>query len=139
MAKTKEDLKPGLKKKLKKFNDHFNNVMGGMKRRGADEEEVYRARVYVSSHLLEAKPCHYCNEPLDTCKWSLDHAIPLSRGGSHKVRNLRVCCGRCNRRKGSLTNVEFIMLQAWIKEHFPTEAVADILRRLGMGGYGFRR
>lgn len=32
--------------------------------------------------------------------WEVDHKVPLSRGGSHSVRNLAPVCVACNRMKG---------------------------------------
>jgi 5-methylcytosine-specific restriction endonuclease McrA len=34
---------------------------------------------------------------------TVDHAIPRSLGGSNRLENLRLACGRCNARKGSMT------------------------------------
>lgn len=40
-------------------------------------------------------------------QWSLDHAIPLSRGGNHSKSNVYYCCFKCNSTKRSHTLEEF--------------------------------
>jgi 5-methylcytosine-specific restriction endonuclease McrA len=32
---------------------------------------------------------------------TLDHIVPVSRGGRNEIENLRVCCRTCNMRRGS--------------------------------------
>mgnify|MGYP006921428361 CR=1 FL=1 len=39
---------------------------------------------------------------------NMDHVIPLSRGGSHTMDNLRCACRRCNLDKGPMTYNEFV-------------------------------
>jgi 5-methylcytosine-specific restriction endonuclease McrA len=48
--------------------------------------------------------CVYCGGagPLQP-----DHRVPLARGGSNTIENILPACGRCNRRKHLLTDVEF--------------------------------
>lgn len=41
--------------------------------------------------------CYLCGG--ETAKPTLDHVIPLSRGGSHTYDNIRIACGSCNSRK----------------------------------------
>lgn len=50
--------------------------------------------------------CYYCRMDADT----IDHRIPLSRGGSHLPANLVPACRSCNSRKRSLTEREFVSL-----------------------------
>jgi 5-methylcytosine-specific restriction endonuclease McrA len=40
--------------------------------------------------------CYLCGEPATT----IDHVIPLARGGSNWPANLRPCCRSCNATKG---------------------------------------
>lgn len=51
--------------------------------------------------------CVYCGTALGLENATLDHVIPLSRGGSHHLGNLVAACQPCNQRKGSLLPTEF--------------------------------
>ena len=48
--------------------------------------------------------CAYCgvDGPLQ-----VDHRVPLCRGGTHEVENILPACGRCNRRKSTMSETEF--------------------------------
>lgn len=43
----------------------------------------------------------WCGRVLQASEITLDHVIPLRRGGVHTANNLRVACRRCNQRKGT--------------------------------------
>jgi hypothetical protein len=46
--------------------------------------------------------CWYCGCDLPFAKWAtIDHLRPRCRGGPDESDNLRLCCRRCNRRKGA--------------------------------------
>jgi len=51
--------------------------------------------------------CQYCGS---THNLTLDHVIPLSRGGSHTWDNVVTACERCNQRKGDRTPEEVGMV-----------------------------
>jgi len=51
--------------------------------------------------------CPYCGCELTGRNFSVDHAVPTSRGGDYEWRNLKICCRRCNETKGVLTVNEF--------------------------------
>lgn len=47
--------------------------------------------------------CYYCGEKVGFGNLTMDHIIPLSRGGRSTKDNLVPCCKECNnRKKGSL-------------------------------------
>lgn len=48
--------------------------------------------------------CFYCGGE----GTSMDHRIPLARGGCHLPANLVPCCGLCNSRKYTKTQREFL-------------------------------
>jgi 5-methylcytosine-specific restriction endonuclease McrA len=51
--------------------------------------------------------CVYCGSALGIENATLDHVIPLCRGGSHLPGNLVSACQPCNQLKGSLLPLEF--------------------------------
>jgi hypothetical protein len=51
--------------------------------------------------------CFYCKAKLTKKNRSLDHKIPLVRGGTNDIANLVPSCLRCNQRKNTRTADEF--------------------------------
>lgn len=68
-------------------------------------EKVDRAAIIAR----DKSTCYLC-EVLLTPGWelTLDHLIPLVRGGDHTAANLRVCCRPCNSKKRHLTITEYL-------------------------------
>ena len=62
--------------------------------------------------------CVYCASPLDAHTATLDHVLPLARGGAHDAENVVVACGPCNRLKGDLLPQEFFARYPWAGQHF---------------------
>ena len=55
--------------------------------------------VAVVRRLLTARTCYLCGVELTPANRSIDHIIPISRGGKHLAKNLAPCCQSCNRKK----------------------------------------
>ncbi|HOJ59329.1 MAG TPA: HNH endonuclease [bacterium] len=51
--------------------------------------------------LRDAYSCQYCGEQLPSDELTLDHVIPLSRGGKDTWNNVVTACKRCNHKKGN--------------------------------------
>jgi 5-methylcytosine-specific restriction endonuclease McrA len=51
-------------------------------------------------------PCSYCGLQKEP---TMDHVIPISRGGSHGIGNLVPCCLSCNTTKNNRTVMEWRM------------------------------
>ena len=62
--------------------------------------------------------CVYCATRLDQHTATLDHVVPLARGGAHDPGNLVVACGPCNRLKGDLLPFEFFARHPWAGANF---------------------
>ena len=72
--------------------------------------------------------CRYCKMAFTIDQIAVDHARPLSRGGSTELDNLDYPCRPCNARKGSMDPKEFIALLAFL-ETIPLARI-DVLKRL---------
>lgn len=51
--------------------------------------------------------CYYCHELFPPKELTLDHIVPVSRGGRTTKGNCVPCCKVCNNQKQSLTPVEW--------------------------------
>lgn len=79
--------------------------------------------------------CEYCRMFLLIGEVQLDHATPVSRGGSYALENLVCACKRCNQTKGELTQEEYtaLLLKLDELEAFPQTYVLKCLRMIGLG------
>ncbi|MCR5750476.1 MAG: HNH endonuclease [Kiritimatiellae bacterium] len=53
--------------------------------------------------------CHYCHRNVGAEALTLDHVIPVSRGGRSTRSNCVPCCKECNNSKKSYTPAEQIL------------------------------
>lgn len=53
--------------------------------------------------LRDKNTCQYCYKTFPEKKLTLDHVIPVSRGGSHDWTNVVTACSACNNKKGALS------------------------------------
>ena len=53
--------------------------------------------------LRDKHVCQYCYQAFPEKKLTLDHVIPLCRGGRHDWNNVVTACSSCNNKKGSLS------------------------------------
>ena len=51
--------------------------------------------------------CWYCGQKVGYANLTMDHVIPLARGGRSTKDNLVPCCKECNTKKKSLLPVEW--------------------------------
>lgn len=76
--------------------------------------------------------CVYCATPLDQHTATLDHVVPLARGGAHDPGNLVAACGPCNRIKGDMLPFEFFARHPWAGANFVRYA-RNVTRALKRG------
>jgi hypothetical protein len=50
--------------------------------------------------------CSICHEPVSRSTWSIDHVIPLSKGGPHTYDNVRLAHRLCNSIKGNRVPID---------------------------------
>ena len=58
---------------------------------------------------LEKGECHYCAQMFEKKDLTMDHIVPLSRGGKSTKGNLVVACEPCNSDKKYYTAAELIL------------------------------
>ncbi|MEH0019843.1 MAG: HNH endonuclease [Desulfobacter sp.] len=51
--------------------------------------------------------CHYCKNAFPPKELTMDHVIPIARGGRSEKFNLVPCCKTCNTRKRQMLPVEW--------------------------------
>ncbi|MGI6100162.1 MAG: HNH endonuclease [Lentisphaerae bacterium] len=58
---------------------------------------------------IAAGRCHYCGKTVAPSALTMDHVIPVARGGRSVKGNVVPACSACNRTKSHLTPVEQIL------------------------------
>lgn len=95
---------------------------GGAAMRGRQPLSFIRAAAKRALRKLALRDCGqrcvYCAIALDQRSATLDHVVPLARGGAHDPGNVVAACGPCNRLKGELLPFEFFARHAWAGANF---------------------
>ena len=55
--------------------------------------------------------CHYCGQKFPPAQLTMDHLVPLARGGESSKNNLVVACNECNAKKKLNTPVDELLKQ----------------------------
>ncbi len=53
--------------------------------------------------------CHYCGKTFPPEELTMDHVVPIARGGKSVKGNLAPCCKSCNNEKKYLTPAEILL------------------------------
>ena len=114
LMKKSSTLRSTLKRRSKEYEVEFNISL--------EEVRELLYRVY-------GKTCCYCNSKLLISNMVCDHTIPLSMGGGSIGRNLHIVCGRCNTRKGPLTDKDYKKLLKSLA-NLSEDTVKYVLRKL---------
>ena len=71
------------------------------KRRALKSGCVSRDSWLIDRLIAESDGCAYCSNGWTFQRPTVDHVVPLSRGGEHSPENVAPCCPSCNSRKGT--------------------------------------
>lgn len=58
-------------------------------------------RKIKSKMLKKSVKCHWCGGILNAATATIDHVVPLSRGGLDHHNNRVLCCYNCNQKRGN--------------------------------------
>ena len=67
---------------------------------------------------VQAGVCHYCGKTVGAAALTMDHIVPVARGGTSTKGNVVPACSACNKTKKFLT---------------PAEQILEELERNGLG------
>lgn len=90
------------KKKLCKINYVKVNVAQKTPRKTLPKD--IRLQVYDRDNGI----CQICGKPLSVDEFTVDHIVPLQRGGMNELSNYRCLCKRCNKWKSDSLDAELI-------------------------------
>ena len=60
-------------------------------------------------NLIQKGTCHYCHKKFKPTVLTMDHIVPLARGGKSTKGNIVVACKECNSQKKYLTPVDLFL------------------------------
>jgi 5-methylcytosine-specific restriction endonuclease McrA len=94
----------------------------------------------------ERPVCRFCGKRLKLTTATVDHLVPLSRGGDRKPNNTGLACHDCNSNKGNRTEEEFVR---WLRNQLIGKIVsyksskrnrrtAEVLHQIGNGRWVLR-
>lgn len=84
-----------MERNLPKFAD--KNQRRRAKVRASEVEKIDRLAIYDRDGGL----CHICGKRVSARSFTLDHLVPIARGGPHIATNVRVAHKSCNSRRGA--------------------------------------
>ena len=58
---------------------------------------------------LQKGVCHYCGRVVGAANLTMDHVVPVARGGRSVKSNCVPCCKECNNSKRAYTPVEMLL------------------------------
>jgi 5-methylcytosine-specific restriction protein A len=85
------------------YHYEMNEII--IKRERAAARELRRSRWWQNKIASQAK-CHYCMKSLEKSECTMDHILPILRGGRSTKGNVVISCKDCNSRKKDQLFVE---------------------------------
>lgn len=84
-------------------------------KREREKARVIRKQGWWQSRISRGK-CHYCGKTVPPKELTLDHIVPLARGGRSSKGNCVPACKECNNQKKNLLPLEWDAYLARIRE-----------------------
>lgn len=86
------------------------------------KREREKARALRATDWWRAKlargVCHYCGRTVGAAALTMDHVVPVARGGKSVKSNCVPCCKDCNNKKRALTPAEIILAKLEAREAY---------------------
>lgn len=79
--------------------------------------------------------CYYCGKHVEGKDKTVDHKMPIDRGGKTWYSNLCIACNDCNQEKGNMTDSEYIEYRYNKKPEY----IKKIKKQIGKDKYKSRK
>lgn len=90
--------------RVRKLNYYYSHYS---KKFNLYKKDAYRVTLADIQKLYSAENCYYCNRKLTDDEKTVDHKLPVSRGGTNEMSNLVISCQPCNSQKKNQTEQEY--------------------------------
>jgi 5-methylcytosine-specific restriction endonuclease McrA len=90
--------------KMRKLNYYYSHFS---KKYNLYKADAYKVTLEDIKKLYSAKQCFYCSRELTEEEKTVDHKLPVSKGGTNEITNLVICCQTCNSKKSNQTAEEY--------------------------------
>lgn len=90
--------------KMRKLNYYYSHFS---KKYNLYKEDAYKVTLEDIKKLYSATQCFYCSKELTEDEKTVDHKLPVSKGGTNEMNNLVISCQKCNSQKGDQTAEEY--------------------------------
>lgn len=74
-----------------------------------EKAQQLRKSTWWQNLIRNNAKCYYCGKFLSHEQTTMDHIVPVSRGGSSTKGNIVVACKECNNLKKDMTAVEWTL------------------------------
>ena len=88
--------------------DYYEPVSEEQKKKEREKAQKLRRSIWWRNKLAQGI-CYYCEQKFSADQLTMDHKVPIARGGLSKKGNLVVACKACNTKKGALTPAEKLL------------------------------
>lgn len=82
--------------------DYYTAVKHNFRARSEGVDGTIAGDDISGLYIEQSGLCSYCGEDMGET-YTVDHVLPLSRGGTNTPDNIVLCCGVCNSSKGTAT------------------------------------
>ncbi len=86
--------------------DFFIEVDDATLRREREKARTLRKQGWWQNRIARGR-CHYCGQQVPPKELTLDHVVPLARGGRSTKGNCVPACKECNNQKKNLLPLEW--------------------------------
>jgi 5-methylcytosine-specific restriction endonuclease McrA len=89
-----------------KEGDYFDGVDDELIRKEKGRARELRKSRWWQNKLAAGR-CYYCGQTIESSRLTMDHVVPLAKGGRSEKNNLVACCKECNTKKKTMLPQEW--------------------------------